>query len=311
MAPPSHRRPGFSRRAQYVLFSGYVVAVLGAITASLLIVAAQFDPRGFRAVQGVASDAARPFMSVGRVIALSVGATDDAIAHYLNAISTNDSLKAELARARTRLIEARIIEAQNRELRSLLHLQDQRQDVVAHGRLIGSTVSDSRRIAVLSAGAQAGVRSGYPVRAANGLIGRVLNTGSYSSRVLLLSDASSVVPVRILRDGSPGFVTGNGDGTLDVRGLNAGARLFRPGDILVTSGTGGLYPPSIPVAIIIRSRGDEGTAVPIANPGSVDYVTVLGLFHPEKPADPVPSSTGIAVEPRSDKPNSPKDITLP
>lgn len=295
MAPPSHRRPGFSRRAQYVLFSGYVVAVLGAITASLLVVAAQFDPRGFRAVQGVASDVASPFMSVGRVIARTFGATDDAIAHYLAAISTNDALKAELARARSRLIEARIIEAQNRELRALLQLQDQRPDVVAHGRLIGSTLSDSRRIATLSAGAQAGVRSGYPVRAANGLIGRVLNTGTYSSRVLLLSDASSVVPVRILRDGSPGFVTGNGDGTLDVRGLNAGARLFRRGDILVTSGTGGLYPPGIPVAIIIRSRGDEGTAAPIANPGAVDYVTVLGLFHPDKSADPVPPRSAIAT----------------
>ncbi|WP_221791866.1 rod shape-determining protein MreC [Aquisediminimonas sediminicola] len=295
MAPPNHRRPGFSRRAQYALFSGYVVAVVGVIAALLLIIAAHFDPRGFRAVQGVASDAGSPFMSVGRSIARLFGATDDVIAYYLTAVSTNDELKAELARARTRLVQARVIEAQNRELRSLLKLQDQRTDVVANSRLIGSTLADARRIAVIAAGTNAGVRSGFPVRAANGLIGRVLNTGAFSARVLLLTDASSVVPIRILRDGSPGFVTGNGDGTLEVRGLSAGARTFRRGDILVTSGAGGLYPPHIPVALVISSRGDEGTAVPIADPAAVDYVTVLGLYRPEKPADEVPTAPAQKV----------------
>jgi rod shape-determining protein MreC len=60
MAPPSARRPGFSRRAQYGLFLGYVIAVAGVLFAVLLLIVAAIDPRGFSALKGAALDATSP-----------------------------------------------------------------------------------------------------------------------------------------------------------------------------------------------------------------------------------------------------------
>jgi rod shape-determining protein MreC len=68
LAPPSTRRTGFSRRAQYGLFMGYVVAVGGILLAVLLLVVAIFDPKGFSALKGVALDATTPVSSGGRSI---------------------------------------------------------------------------------------------------------------------------------------------------------------------------------------------------------------------------------------------------
>src|SRR3546814_9046133 len=71
-----------------------------------------------------------------------------------------------------------------------------------------------------------------------------------------ISDWSSDVCSSDL-DGLPAISSGRGNGNLDVRTLNIANNPFKPGDILVTSGTGGLYPPNIPVAIVV-SRQDDG-----------------------------------------------------
>ncbi|HEX8445817.1 MAG TPA: rod shape-determining protein MreC, partial [Sphingomonas sp.] len=60
MAPPKHRRPGFSRRAQYGLFAGYVIATVGVIVALALVAAWRLDPAAFAAIRGVALDATAP-----------------------------------------------------------------------------------------------------------------------------------------------------------------------------------------------------------------------------------------------------------
>ena len=56
---------------------------------------------------------------------------------------------------------------------------------------------------------------------------------------------------------------------------------IKPGDILVTSGTGGLYPPNIPVAIVVRRQDDGALARPLADPGKVDAVSVLRPYTPD------------------------------
>ena len=58
-------------------------------------------------------------------------------------------------------------------------------------------------------------------------------------------------------------------------------RVASPGDILVTSGTGGLYPPNIPVAIVVRRQDDGALARPLADPGKVDAVSVLRPYTPD------------------------------
>lgn len=280
MAPPSTRRPGFSRRAQYGLFIGYVVAVGGIVFAGLLMVVAIIDPKGFAALRGLALDISAPISSVGRGIVHGVTHSGDTVGNYFFAASQNAELKRERDASRRKLIEARALELENKRLRALLKLSDQMTDDVATGQIVGSSFDASRRLATLSVGSSAGVRVGQPVRGPEGLIGRILETGRYAARVLLITDGASHVPVRLIRDGTPALATGRGDGRLDIKPLEVGANRFRRGDIFMTSGTGGIFPPNVPVAVVVEANRDDTIARPIADPARVDFAVVQKMYEP-------------------------------
>jgi rod shape-determining protein MreC len=280
MAPPSNRRPGFSRRAQYGLFLGYVIAAGGILFAVLLLILAKVDPRGFAAVRGAALDVTSPISSGGRAVVRFFTGSGEAVAHYFAAASENAELKRQLKASRQRLIEARGIEFENRRLKRLLQLTDTMTDEVATARIVGSTFDSSRRLATLSAGTSEGVRPGQPVRSAEGLIGRVLETGRFASRLLLITDAASTVPVQLVRDGTPALAGGRGDGTIELKTLEVGQNPFKLGDIVVTSGIGGIYPPRIPVAVVTEASRDITIARPLADPGSIDFAVVQNIYQP-------------------------------
>ena len=190
-------------------------------------------------------------------------------------------LHTELADTRRELVATSALQEENRQLKMLLKLQETDKTAIANGYLLTSTSTSSKRIALLSIGRKLGVASGQPVRGADGLIGRIVSAGPSVSQVLLLTDVDNIVPVRRARDGLPALAYGRGNGDLDIRTLNIANNPFKPGDILVTSGTGGLYPPNIPVAIVVRRQDDGALARPLADPGKVDVVAVLRPYPPD------------------------------
>jgi rod shape-determining protein MreC len=280
MAPPSSRRPGFSRRAQYGLFLGYVAAVAGILFALLLLAIAVIDPRGFAAIRGAALDTTEPATSGGRSVGDFFGEITSGISDYFRAGSQNSELRAEVEAMRRDVIRAQAIEFENRRLRHLLGLAGRIEDEVTLARIVGSSFSSNRRFATLSAGSRSGVAIGMPVRAPEGLIGRVLETGRWAARILLVTDGASSVPVRLVRDGTPALAVGRGDGTIELRTLEVGANPFQVGDILVTSGVGGIFPPNIPVARVVRLEGDSAFATPIADPARADFAIVQRAYQP-------------------------------
>ena len=280
MAPPSTRRPGFSRRAQYGLFIGYIVAVGGVLVAILLMIIATIDPRGFSALRGAALDVTAPVSGAGRSAVRFVGETAEGISDYFFAASKNAEMRRELDATRQKLVEARAIQAENKRLQALLDVTQETGAHVATARIVGSSFDSSRRLATLSAGSAKGVAVGMPVRGPEGLIGRVIETGRLASRILLISDGSSNVPVQLIRTGIPAIATGRGDGTIEIKPLEVGENPFRKGDILVTSGTGGIFPPNIPVAMVVRADRDSTIARPLADPAKIDFALVLGIYQP-------------------------------
>lgn len=282
MAPPRKRRPGYDRKAQYGLFAGYVVAVAGALAALLLVIVSVADPAGFAILRAGVAEVTRPVSSTLRSMVLTVGNIDEIVSAYINAGSQNVGLRQQVEANRTRLIEAEAIRQENVRLKRLLKLADKDTGVVATGHLISSTASSTRRIARLDVGSRRGVEQSMPVRAPEGLVGRILWSGPNTADVLLLTDSENVVPVRRTRDNIPGISQGMDDGTLEVRALNAERNPFRPGDIFVTSGIGGIYPPNIPVAVVARTSGDRAIAIPLANPGRAEFVAVEPTFQSEE-----------------------------
>ena len=293
MAPPSNRRPGFSRRAQYGLFLGYVIAVAGILFAVLLLVIARVDPQGFSTLRGAALDATAPVSSGGRSVVRLFTGGGQSIGDYFNAAAKNAELRRELAASRRRLVEARAIEFENRRLRRLLKLSETVSSPVTTARIVGSTLDSSRRLATLSAGSSDGVRPGQPVRAPEGLIGRILETGRWASRVLLITDGGSNVPVQLVRNGTPAIASGRGDGLIDLKTLEVGESPFKRGDIVVTSGIGGVYPPLVPVAIVVRANRDATVARPLADPARIDFAIVETI---DQPAASVPVNAVEAAQ---------------
>jgi len=281
MARPSNRRPGYSRRAQYGLFFGYVAAVSGAAIALLLLILSAVDPNGFGALKGAISDATLPITAGGRWVVQRSSDAGGSIGSYINAAGQVRQLQAEAKENQTKLIEARALAFENARLKRLLGITERGTRPVAVARLVGSTGSSIRRYAILNAGYLNGVRSGMPVRGPGGLVGRIASAGAISARVSLITDGGMIVPVRRVPDGTPAIATGTGDGLIDIRALGAENTTFRRGDVFVTSGAGGVYPPNVPVAIINRVTRESFFARPVADPAALDFAIVEPVYQPQ------------------------------
>jgi rod shape-determining protein MreC len=273
-------RPGWSRRAQYGLFFSFLAVIAGIIVGLVLLALSLVAPKAFEGVRGAALDFTSPVSSALREVSATANGLVSGAGDYWDAADQNGKLKRQRKAMLQRMVEAKAIHQENLQLKALLQLRERTRSTVAVGRIVGSSFNSPRRFAILSAGTSNGVRIGMPVRAPEGLVGRIIDTGALASRVLLVSDRSSIVPARLLRSGIPAIVQGRGDGTIDVRPLEVGRNPFKRGDILVSSGTGGLYPPLVPVARIVRLDDDGAVALPLADPSRISFAIVESPFEP-------------------------------
>jgi rod shape-determining protein MreC len=281
MAPPASRRSGSNKKAQLGVFTGYVLAGGGALLGATLLVISLLRPQTFDGLRAIAADAASPVGEAGATGRTGGSNVFDAIAGYYRAGSRNARLEEEMRIARVKLAEAEALRQENARLKAVLGLTDGDTKPVAVARLIGSTSSSARRIAYISAGANDGVRTGMPVTSPMGLVGRVLSVGARSSRVLLLTDSESMVPVRRAKDNVVAFAEGRSDGSLRLRLINLGVNPIKPGDVFVTSGAGGMFRPGIAVAIAVDITKDGALAQLVSNPAATDVVTVEPIWQRE------------------------------
>lgn len=278
MAPPAANRSGSNKRAQLSLFTGYVLASIGAVLGAALLIISLWQPQMFLGLRTMAVNLAAPAGKAGAAGRTETHSIVDAIAGYYEAGSKNAELQKEVAVARVRLKEAQAVAEENARLKALLHLESGATRPVATARLIGSTSSSTRRFAYLSAGSDQGVHEGMPVTSPMGLVGRVLEAGPDSSRVLLLGDTQSMVPVRRVKDNVVAFAQGRANGSLRIRLINLGINPLKVGDVFVTSGAGGLFPPNIAVAMVTRITDDGAIAQLLSNPAATDAVMVLPIW---------------------------------
>ena len=281
MAPSRNRRPGFSRRAQYSQFLAYVLAVAGALIGAVLLALATLDPPAFAALRSTVAVVTTPMSSGIAAIGRGIAAIPASISDHFAVRQENAALRKELAANQAMLMRARTLSYDNRRLQALLRIRERTATPVIAARLVSSSASSTRRFAVLNAGSWHGVRPGQPVRGPDGLIGRILETGPNTARVLLLSDPESIVPVRRTRDGLPALAAGRGDGLLDIRSASLANVGFEPGDVFVTSGIGGIYAPNIPVARVLKRARDTALARTFAQPDTLDFALVQQAFMPD------------------------------
>lgn len=278
MAPPASRRTGYSRKAQYSVFTGYLLAALGALLGLILLGVSLYQPGAFAPLRGVAGTVAAP---AGKATAAMRGGSQGvwaSITGFWRAGSQNAALREELEIARIRIAEAKAIAAENARLKGLLGLATAEAKPVATARLVGSSAASARRYAYLAIGRNKGLAPGMPVLSQKGVIGRVLEVAERSARVMLLTDSESVLPVRRAGDDVVAFAEGRGDGLLKIKLINLGLNPLKVGDLMVTSGAGGYYRPDIAVAVVTELTADGALARLVAEPSATNYVIIAPVY---------------------------------
>lgn len=279
MAPPSRLRPArrtsFARRDSNLALLGAVFAGVVLAFALLLLLLQRVNPELGARMRGATADALSPLISVARAPVEGVRRLGGTIGDHMRVVDENRRLKADLARAEARAAQSGKLAAEVKRMDALIGLRRPERRLVASAVASAVSAGAGHRHAIISAGLSQGVRPRMPVIAADGLAGRVTDVGQGASRMMLLTDADSRVPVKVLRTGWTGLAVGTGGTLLDFQfDIASGTDRIRVGDRLVTSGDGGLYPPGLPVGVIIDADTNPPRARPMANPTGLGAVMV-------------------------------------
>lgn len=185
--------------------------------------------------------AARPLLTIKDGIA--------AVDGWFNLYAENQALHAENERLRAWASTARRLAIENATYRELLHVRPEPQVRFVTARIIAEGGGPFVRTIVVDAGANAGVEAGQVGISGTGVVGRVLAAGVESSRLLLLTDLNSRIPVTLEGAQARGVLEGDNSSLPRLSYLAAGIKVH-PGDRVVTSGIGGMFPPGLPVGAV-------------------------------------------------------------
>lgn len=279
MPPPSRLRPArrtsFARRDSNLALLGALFAGVVLAFALLLLLLQRVNPELGARMRGATADALSPVISVARAPVEGVRRIGAAIGEHRNVVAENRRLKAELATAEARAAETAKLAAEVKRMDALVGLKRPERRLVASAVASAVSAGAGQRQAIISAGLNDGVRPRMPVIAAEGLAGRVTEVGRGAARMMLLTDADSRVPVKVLRTGWTGLAVGTGGTLMEFQfDIASGTDRIRVGDRLVTSGDGGLYPPGVPVGVIVDADSNPPRARPLANPTGLGAVMV-------------------------------------
>lgn len=244
------------------------------------------------------SDIAAPIMDV---LSRPAASLNDAIATVRNLAylrTENQRLKQENARLKTWQEAAQRLARQNRALQSLLDFKPDPQSRYVSARVVGDSGGAFVRSMLLNAGMRDGVAKGQAVVTGDGLAGRIVSAGQWSSRVLLITDINSRVPVIVESAGDRAILAGDNTNLPKLVFL-PGNTVLKPGDRVVTSGDGGVFPPGLPVGQV-ASVGDGGIRVqPFVRLDSLEFVRAVDYPGVSKaiPDDDEPETGNVKQSP--------------
>lgn len=241
-----------------------------------------------RALMGVA-------VPVQRFLLTSVGSISDIWHNYIDLVDARQNeakLRLELSRVRRQSLMHEALKLENEHLRALLKLEEKNLDhTLVAAEVIGGGLDPGVEVLRIDRGALHGLDRGLPVLSGRGLVGRVLEVAWTSSDIQLIADPRVSVPAKVVRSGARGRLRGAGQGRDFGLTLSEVLRSddMRPGDHIVTSGLGGIYPEGIPIGVVTNIYMKEGLphrfadVVPFADFARLSFIEVLIRSVPEVP----------------------------
>lgn len=251
------------------------VVIVGIITAIFMLAGGQRQaPTRMSYMRAGVETAAAP---VGEALSAPVrwtGNAFDYIGGYFFAVSENRRLRAEIAELNDWRDEAIALKNINARYEKMLGVHTDPPIPMVTGRAVTDTRGPFARARLVNLGQGDGVRPGNPVLSEHGLVGRISGVSGPVSRMVLLTDVSSRIPVMVERTDARAVLTGDASRNprLDyVRGVN----MVQEGDRVITSGDGGGVPRGLPVGIVAKGVDGSWRVKLFSERAAIDYVRVL------------------------------------
>lgn len=176
--------------------------------------------------------------------------TSEFLASYQNLVAENNELKQQHLINNARLLQFAALEKENIRLRSLLDSSFKLGEQVLVAELLAVNLAPYEHVVVVNKGGQFGVHKGQTVLDDNGIVGQVTKALPLSSEIILITDPNHAIPVQVNRNGLHTIAIGSGQlNKLSLPFLPNNADIL-PGDLLITSGLGGVFPQGYPVAVV-------------------------------------------------------------
>jgi rod shape-determining protein MreC len=192
----------------------------------------------------------------------------DTVISYVELQKENRRLKQNQLINDAKLLKFDSLEKENIRLRVLLENSFQLGEQVLIAALISVNLAPYAHTVLVNKGSRFGVHPEQPVLDANGIVGQVIRTLPSTAEVMLITDPDHAIPVEVIRNGLRTIAFGTGQANrLQLPFLAKNADIV-PGDLLVTSGLGGVFPAGYPVAVVdeFESRPDKSFANIYATP---------------------------------------------
>lgn len=240
----------------------------------VMIVLGKADALLFERLRSVFSDTASPVL---RVVSEPVAVVDAAVARFHDIVALYDE-NGRLREENSRLLQwqqvAQQLMAENGRLRDLLKLAPDPATSFISSRVIANSGGSFVRSVLIDAGSGEGVTRGQAAITGEGLVGRVTEVGDRASRILLLTDLNSRIPVAFDSTRERAVMAGDNSDQPRLLYVSAGAPV-NIGDRIVTSGNGGIFPPGLPVGVVAAIEDGVVRIDPYAELSRLDYLRVV------------------------------------
>lgn len=193
---------------------------------------------------------------------------------YFNLRQENEALRIDNAQMKQWQNAIVSMQRENKELRNLLHFKVEPGLSYISARVIADTGGPFVRGLIITAGRTDGVREGMAAMTGEGLVGRVVEVGDWSSRVLLISDLNSRIPVIVSDTGDRAILAGDNSAEPKLLYFSQDA-VLNPGARVVTSGHGGVFPAGLLLGTVRETGHGTYSIVPAADLGRINYIRLV------------------------------------
>ena len=258
----------------------------------LLLLLGKADLRVAALASASLDDVAAPVLEFFRGPVVAVRGAFDRIGAILAVDQENARLREENRRLMAWQVDAARLTVQNHALQRMLKVPEVDHPATwLTARIVGDSGGSFVQALLLDAGTEQGVAIGMPAIAPEGLVGRVVDVGRRSARVLLVTDFNSRIPVVVESSGDHAILEGGNSlrPTLRFLPMNPG---FALGDRVLTSGRGGVLPPGLMVGRIDSANDGKVRVRSHVDWARLDYLSLLqtvGTPSPESEALPNPT----------------------